>query len=425
MSTNPYQAPAEETAGVEEELPPPRYHGRLRTIQGSLTWDEALTHAKSCEPIDVSDVKVPPVKTKSSSGVLFGIVVFFVALFVIWLFEEIPGNSGFLGWWCLAVPIGLGITVVGLAWLMNSASRWEKFDPPLDGEVVFHLSVLGCSFERKTRDGQWIEVYSSWRQLRVTEGAEAWMFQLGVSHPIISLILKDWIEDDHDRTVLEAFLVDVARWQVAHPIARDAIDATDELAESFPDYSDGGLRFEFLAKDYRRARAAVAKRVRKQLPRFAVSEVSWTWQNLIGLVILLFIPLVVLGILVAITWSMLSSQVDLPHVGSITLVCAVMGWFTHVVVKALLRNPPIVGAVSENTIWYDHRALLVRVDLSDLTFRKEVGDILVLADSDGKRSTVLPKHFFASEDDYQTAKNRLKVRPTTETPEASAASSNS
>ncbi|MEO1524831.1 MAG: hypothetical protein AAFX06_05310 [Planctomycetota bacterium] len=408
MSSNPYQAPAE-ADDEPEEIQPPRYLGKLRVLEGSLDWDEALALAKSCKPIDVG--KLPPIETKSINW--FGIVgmsVFMLMVFIgIEYMSTLAPSGGFLGWWCLGLPATFVIFVLVVSMILDKSNHWKSLDPPIDGDVKLNLNELGLSIEKTVRDQRRIEVFCSWREVYVTEGLDAWVFQTGTTTPVVAVVAKEWVKDEFECSVLENFLQTVARWRAVQPPVPTINDVPEEASESFPDYQRGAVRLEHGWRAERKVRRQITRAIRRDLPEYTALKVVWTLPNLFGTAVLVAAPVLLVGILTAIIWSMVTSTIDVAHVGSIGIVAVVLLLFFRWLWKELRKEVLVTCAVTASDLWFDYRSVLVRNDLKSFPYRKEIGDTIVVGTRNGDCTIVLSRGFFASESNYEEANRLLNV----------------
>ncbi|MEL6108562.1 MAG: hypothetical protein AAFU85_21360, partial [Planctomycetota bacterium] len=287
--------------------------------------------------------------------------------------------------------------------------RWNLTDPPIDGEVKWNLNELGCSIETKTRDGRPIEVFCSWREVNVSESLDAWLLQTGAIAPTSQLIVKEWIEDDVDRSIFENFLHDVAKWRATQPLVARTDEIPDEVSESFPDYQRGAIRLEHGWRDERRFRRKIAKRVRRDLPKYRVSKVIWTIPTIFGVAVLFGIPVLLIGMLTAILWSMFLSEVDLVHVSSMAVVTLTVGLYSRWLWKEVRKDTTVTGAVTSTHLWYDYGSVLVRIEAAPFTYRQEHDETLVLGTPEGNCTIILSAPFFATTEDFERAKMLLMV----------------
>ncbi|MEL6107693.1 MAG: hypothetical protein AAFU85_16825, partial [Planctomycetota bacterium] len=111
MSTNPYQSPID-AAEPEEEIQPPRYLGKVRTIQGSLKEDEALALVKNRKPLELRDM--PKTEGKKQTSWVWAICCFLLVgvSFIIVDSSAMSSSGGFLGWWCVGIPAVFVISVL-------------------------------------------------------------------------------------------------------------------------------------------------------------------------------------------------------------------------------------------------------------------------------------------------------------------------
>ena len=263
------------------------------------------------------------------------------------------------------------------------------------------LGERGCSIEKRTRDARTIEVYCSWRQVHATESEDAWLFNVGMVNPF--LVVKRWIETDEDRHILEAFVRDLTSWRSAQPPIVDFRSIPVEASESFPDYQSGATKLDVSSTAERRARKSVASALRRELPDYRVRPSSWV--RPLGYCILGIVTVAALGFVATFQWSDLTS-----HWGKLLLIglhLLLICVFGVRILLATSREIRVQGALSDKDLWYDYRAVLLRMPLDSFPFRRLVGRNIVLATPTGTTTIVLSSEHFESEESFDRAANRL------------------
>lgn len=417
MTENPYHPPAAthhdpESDDAEVEIQPPRYRGSLESIQGELTESDAIKMATACKPIEIASENPEPKRPRILSTSLLLLVILAAALMMVvfdrgpqTLSRTSPTGVSPASDVDLGMLLAIGVPLVILAALFFLIRHWrvryDNADPPLGGPIRIHLNELGCSIEKETRDKRLIEVFCSWRQMHVTESADAWLLNVGMVNPF--LIAKSFLPTSDERAYFDALAADITRWQSTQspPLQLDSIP--EEAGESFPNYRDGTTPLTVSSSTERLARKSVHAALRGELPEYKHSVPFWPkflWRSF-----LLLLIATLLYVLISNDWGRLESPWNVILWQVVPLV-VVIGIGIRVSFLAG-REIQVAGAISDDDLWYDYRSLLLRLPLSTLPFRKMIAGNLVLATPTGSTTIVLHPNHFESPEAFQEQANRL------------------
>ena len=391
---------------------PPRYLGRLRSVQGRLEDSEVVDMAKSCKAIEVPPEIVwkPKKGGLKSWAMVIGISIAVVLMMT--LDNNSPGPITAaqtpLSFLCLSVtPVILAFVLFAL-FAMRSSSAWKSADPPLSGETVLKLSEQGFVVEKQTRDGRPLEMICSWQNATVSEGPDAWLFTWLVAaapiHPI--LIAKRWIDDAEDLSIFEAFVHDVAKWRASQP-PQSAKD--DNAPDPFQAIPEDAIRFRCEAKIERIARREIAKPLVRDLPEYRSMPIVWNELAIVVVTCTLAVLLITVASLMFYLSSLLADDLPLSamSIGVIFVPLGIIGSIVWFLRQLFIPNHTVYGGVSESEIWVDLGTVLRREPLSPFTFRRRIDDKLILGTPNGRSVIVLPRAFFESDEDFERVGNRM------------------
>ncbi|WP_149497977.1 hypothetical protein [Roseiconus lacunae] len=410
METNPYQPPStgvDDALGGDQadEVTPPRYRGTITTIVGSIDQYEAIEVSRKCRPATAPGQDAAPPNSKFNGwGVGISSIVAALLFFMMDMPSSLLSSLAFFSPSMIVSVVVITTIFVLLLFTLTSlhSRRFSLADPPLGGLTTIHLNRLGYSVEKKTFDGRLVEVFCSWRQTQVFVSEKAWLLNMNYSSPV--LILRDWIDDANERTVFDALINEVARWQAAQPIAHDIEVVTPEASESFPDYANGAVTLVVSTQAEQKTRRKLRRKLQARLPEFRVRPVNSPLMGFaIGLWRLFLVALAVSTVwTVADHWWIHFGQGYrrlVTFLAPQVMLLAISLWLT----MKVARPVEVAAAISSKDLWFDHRSLLIRIPLATLKHRWKIEKALVLATENGATTLVLPRESFASGADFDRA----------------------
>ena len=399
-----------------ETLQPPRYRGSLERIEGEIDEDEALALAMECRPIELERDQVSKTPTPWLSIILLPLLVIGIIGLLVYPGNNAsptkdgasgggPGNGASLSYessllWFLLVVIVVGMVLVLL--IRKSKVRFADSDPPLGGHTLVKLTALGCSIVKTTRDDRLIEVFCSWRQTQVTSSENAWLLNIGLANPF--LLAKKWVDNQSERSKLDELCREIANWNAHQPTPLSLDSVPEEASESFPDFQRDATKMVVSSVVERRARKQVAKQIRARLPEYRPLHTRWTrWMIWWTVLLASLVGLMLLGFFIR--WSMIQSQwhlllgIGIPMLLGLLFVLR-LGWTSG-------REIKVEAAISDENLWYNYRALLLRMPLNSFPFRTVIGDNLIVATRSGSTTVVLNQRHFASIQAFEHAAGRI------------------
>ncbi len=426
MPENPYQPPAETprdtSDGDWDDAQPPRYSGKLKSIQGTLDESVAVAMAKSCKAIKTEKRPQPPATKTSNTwptvvlSLALGLIIFFFSLGSSPALST-PGSppQGASDWSLTDLLIFGGVfsVVVLLAICIYHLFRirFDHCDPPLGGDIKIDLADKGCAIEKQTRDGRPITIYCSWRQLHVLESPEAWLLSAGTVNPF--LIPRSHIDDPSDQADFGSFLQRIADWQATQTPAIDLNSIPEAAAESFPDYRSDATTLVISSVNEQRARKRAGRLLRKTLPEFR--PIKRTPMFYVWTLFLLVLTAAAIYITLRIDWF--DFQEHTTEIFLLLTPVALVLAFSYYLTFWVRRETRIDASISREHLWYDYRSLLLRLRIDSFPVRRHIDDLLILATPTGSTTVVYQRSDFQSDEAFRAAAEDVTRRDTERPPE--------
>ncbi|KAA5544374.1 hypothetical protein FYK55_08480 [Roseiconus nitratireducens] len=402
VSPNPYSPPPESAPpSADATVAPPRYLGRLTEISGELETAEAIALAKACKPISLPSIDQQPQASfrKSSLVAPTVVIVAVTGLFVLRLYRTGPALA--LSPAALIASLLLPLVFVILfAWMLyRRGNQYAACDPPLEGETVMRLGPLGAAFVKRTRDGRAIEIFCSWRQMQVTASDDAWLFNIGMTSPM--LVAKRWLDRDQDVQAVEQLVLEITQWNTDHQPVWSLSEVPEEAMESFPSFPPESIRFEGDSLIELDRRQQLADRLRDELPEYSLGRSIWmrhsAWKALFwGVVALTAIRMAYdvyrQGLFFFQSWMLI-----------LLVAASIVCWTFYKISGAVHQRLAFAGALTESDLWLNYRLLMIRLPLGSFPYRNLVENTIVLGTATGSSVAVLADSYFKNRVDFQRA----------------------